>query len=433
MASPRPFSGGAWLDPVPSPLLLSASPNGRYLVGADGTPFFVNGEAAWSAIVNLDATDQATYLDDCQARGFNTVMVNLIEHEFTGNSPAWRNENGDLPFSGTAFQSSTVTDYFDAALAFVRLAAARGIVVFLAPCYLGYDGGSQGWQSEIEAASAGQAQSWGAFVGALFKNEPNIVWQMYGDYNPPSHARTNSVQAGIASVDTVHTLYTSHFAPNVSSHEDADSWLTLDYIYRSSSGYTHDDTLDGWNEATTRPLVMGESTYELENSASTLDIRRQAWGACLSGAGGHFYGHRDIWGFGDGLFQVGTWQAALDDTGRVQMGYLQAFFTAREWHLLEPAQGSTLITAGRGTLASTSYVTCALASDASWAAAYLPTGSSGGAITVDRTEFSGAFSWFWFNPRTGGTSAGANGVANTGTQNYTAPDGNDWVWIAEVD
>jgi hypothetical protein len=115
------------------------------------------------------------------------------------------------------------------------------------------------------------------------------------------------------------------------------------------------------------------------------------------------------------------------------MAHVLSFFSARSWWLLAPDQTSTFITAGRGTFASTSYVTAAFASDDSWGAAYLPTGSTGGAITVDKSEFSGAFSWTWYNPRTGGTSGGASGVANTGTQTFTAPDTNDWVWVGDVD
>lgn len=426
---------GLMWTPPSSNQLLAASTNGRYLVNASGAAVFVNGEAAWSAIVNLTAAEQAAYLDDCQARGINAVMVSLIEHKFSGQSPAWRDRAGNLPFSGTAFQSSTVSAYFTAALAFVRLAAARGIYVWLAPYYLGFGGLDEGWQVDGEAASNAQMQSWGSFCGTTFGGEPNIVWQLFGDYDPASHARTNAVRTGIASTDTSHTIYTAHLAPESVSTNSPESWMTLNYVYRTG-GYVHDYVDTAWQASPTIPAFLGEAWYEQENGASSLDVRRQAWGAFLAGACGHFYGHRDIWGFGAGLFQSGTWQAAVANTGNVaparqQMKVLRDFVAAiPSWHLGAPDRTSTFVTSARGTGAN--YLVarfCTL-----WGCVYVANGSGSGAITIDKSEMGGAFTWGWFNPRSGGAlTGGASGVAASGTMNVTAPDGNDWILYLKKD
>jgi hypothetical protein len=50
----------------------------RYLVDAAGRPFLIQGDTAWSLIAQLTREDVVLYLDDRRARGFNTLLVNLI-------------------------------------------------------------------------------------------------------------------------------------------------------------------------------------------------------------------------------------------------------------------------------------------------------------------------------------------------------------------
>ena len=62
----------------------------RFLVDQDGTPFLVVGDVAWSLIVQLHEADIDRYLDDRRSRGFNSIIVNLIEHKFCTNAPKTR-------------------------------------------------------------------------------------------------------------------------------------------------------------------------------------------------------------------------------------------------------------------------------------------------------------------------------------------------------
>src|SRR5919198_3082123 len=89
-------------EPLPSPpaparFPLTISADRRRLVDADGVPFLVQGDAAWSLIANLTLDDAIRYLDDRRAKGFNTVLVNLIEHLFSKDPP--RDLAGREPFS----------------------------------------------------------------------------------------------------------------------------------------------------------------------------------------------------------------------------------------------------------------------------------------------------------------------------------------------
>ncbi|HEY3498575.1 MAG TPA: DUF4038 domain-containing protein [Polyangiaceae bacterium] len=429
-AAARPLSSGPWNEPV----FLAVSPNGRYFTNR-GTPFLIHGDTAWSAIVNLTQAEMLTYLDDCQTRGFTAVVVNLFDAFFATDPP--NDRYGNAPFVGTQFQSAITTAYKNNALFFTRAAKARSIAVIIDPAYQGFDGGEQGFYTACQAATDAQMRSVGAEIGTTFKNERNIIFSMFGDYNPPSHARVNALRAGITSTHP-RALFGAHFGPDVSGHDVATAWKQdWDWIYRYG-GFVDSQVTDGFNIATVKPVVFSEGWYEGENSSTALDIRRQAWGAMFGGACGHCYGHRDIWGFGNGLFQVGSWQNAIANTAnvaiaRTQMAHLLAFFASRPWYLLVPDQGNTFITAGRGTGGTAGYVPAAVASDGSFAGAYLPTGSTGGAITVNKARMSGAFSWTWVNCRTGATSGGASGVAASGTMDITAPDGNDWALRMVVD
>ena len=67
---------------------LAVRPGERYLDDAEGRPFLIHGDTAWSLIADLTREDVDLYLRDRRARGFNTLLVNLIESRFATNAPA---------------------------------------------------------------------------------------------------------------------------------------------------------------------------------------------------------------------------------------------------------------------------------------------------------------------------------------------------------
>src|SRR5262245_44474862 len=77
-------------------LPLKVSDNRRYLVDQVGRPFFVVGDTPWSLIAQLEEKDIRHYLDDRRSRGFNSIIVNLIEHKFCTAPP--RTRSGLAPF-----------------------------------------------------------------------------------------------------------------------------------------------------------------------------------------------------------------------------------------------------------------------------------------------------------------------------------------------
>src|SRR5205814_2580682 len=69
-------------------------PDHRHLVDQSGTPFLVEGDAPWSLIAGLTNEDAEKYLETRRHQGFNSIIVNLIEHKFHG--PV--NRYGEGPF-----------------------------------------------------------------------------------------------------------------------------------------------------------------------------------------------------------------------------------------------------------------------------------------------------------------------------------------------
>jgi hypothetical protein len=63
------------------PLELSA--DRRYLVDQNDQPFLVIGDSPWSLIVEPTPAQVDLYLDDRAAKGFNLLLVNLLEHKFS--------------------------------------------------------------------------------------------------------------------------------------------------------------------------------------------------------------------------------------------------------------------------------------------------------------------------------------------------------------
>jgi uncharacterized protein DUF4038 len=99
----------------------------RYLVDAAGRPFLIVGDSAWSLLTQLTIEDAELYLSDRQAKGFNTILVNLLEHKYADDAP--RNVYGDGPFQRDGDFSTANDRYFDRVDRILRDASQKGFLV----------------------------------------------------------------------------------------------------------------------------------------------------------------------------------------------------------------------------------------------------------------------------------------------------------------
>src|SRR5579872_3270834 len=103
---------------------LHVEPGKRFLVDAAGNPFLLQGDTAWSLIAQASDAEVETYLDDRRRRGFNTILVNLIEHHYASHPP--ENAAGESPFRVPGDFSTPNDPYFAHADWVLRQAADRG-------------------------------------------------------------------------------------------------------------------------------------------------------------------------------------------------------------------------------------------------------------------------------------------------------------------
>ncbi len=420
-------------------LPLKVSENGRYLVDQKNQPFLVVGDTPWSLIVQPGNADIDRYLADRARRGFNSIIVNLIEHKFSASPPKTR--AGLIPFERPGDFSKPNGRYFDFAHEVVRKANERGIVVWLAPAYLGAGGGDEGFFREMKAGGNDKLRAYGKFIGKRFRDLPNIVWLLGGDYTPPPPDRwtVTELAAAIHQEDTKH-LMTVHASPDHSAVSvfGGEPWLTVDTVY-SYARTLYRPLLAEYAVKPARPFVLIESTYEGEHNSTPDQIRRQAYWAMLSGACGQFLGNNPLWHFdGPGLFPSKlSWVQAMDAAGSRDMARLGGLFRELPWPQLRPEEDHAVLTEGYGKDVATALT--ARTADGKLSVTYVPsTGTDARELTVNTAPFPGPVSVRWFNPTTGHfTGAGGPPLPNRGRHRLRTPgdngaQANDWVLVLEV-
>ena len=399
---------------------LRISPNHRYLVDGRGHPVLIHGDTAWSLITALTETETEQYLADRECKGFNAIIVNLIEHKFNG--PLTR--LGHTPFENPFDLTTPVDAYWEYADKVLQKTARHGLTVFLAPLYLGYNGGSndEGWIAETLASGIDKCREYGRYLGKRYARFNNLVWMIGGDRNPEdARDHVDALVKGIKEFDDRH-LFTAHPAPESSPALEYgwDNWLDINTTYTYQ--IVHRKLLADYNCVPTRPFVLIESTYEGEHNASAVQIRRQAYWSILCGACGQFLGNRPMW-----LFDSG-WQDALDSLGSKDMVHLKTLFTSRPWYDLVPDQGHKIVTAGLGEFNGLDYLAAASTANGCLLIAYLPNART---ITVDLSQHKGeSVKCWWYNPRSGKTEAGGKFQA-LNYQDFSPPGTGDWVFLVD--
>jgi hypothetical protein len=440
--------GGQGATPPVGVFPLRVEANKRYLIDAKGNPFLLQGDAGWELIAKLTSEEAEQYLEDRRLKGFNAVIVRLIDHNFLDNPP--KNASGDLPFlkrlDNTTWDGSLAygnintegpdfstpnESYFTHADWVLNKAREKGILVLLAPAYTGFQGGGEGWYQEMQANGVAKLRAYGQFLGNRYKDFTNILWIDGGDFSPPDESGKDLVRAvanGIRDrdVDTraLHSFHGGRFTAALDFWGPSEPWLTVNDIY------TDEDTVVSMAlvEYTRSPMpfFLIENRYENEGVGDARLVRTQAFQAMLSGATGHVMGNFPVWGF------FSDWQSALNSDGARTLQHLRRLLEARAWWTLQPDSGA-LLTSGINSGADRA--AAARAADGSFAIAYVP---SVRPITIGLSQLSGPrVQARWCDPDNG-TCATVSGspFAATGSLGLL-PVGNnsggfgDWVLVLE--
>jgi hypothetical protein len=407
---------------------LSVAPSKSYLQDAAGRPFLVHGDSAWSMIAAATREKVEHYLADRRSRGFNTVLVSLIEHRFSQNPPA--NAYGENPFTVRGDFTTPNEAYFEHADWVLRRAGELGFVVLLTPAYLGYEGGGQGWYRDMAATGADHLRSYGRFLGKRYRSFKNIIWVQAGDFNPPDKTIVNAVAEGITE-SAPGALHTAHCAPGTAALDywGREPWLSLNSVY-TKSGRT------AWRQQIERarkgqmPFIFIESTYENQHGVTQQQLRMQAYDALLSGAAGQVFGNNPLWHFdGPGLDPAPVdWEHALVSPGAESMRHLKELMESVTWWTLQPSQ--QLIANDRAS--PEEQAVGARAKDGAFAIIYVPGIRS---VEANLAELSGPrVTADWYDPAIGSTIGTGADFAPSGTHVFQPPGVNgggskDWVLL----
>jgi hypothetical protein len=402
----------------------------HYPTDREGHPFFMHGEAAWSLIADLKEEEALVYLKDRKARGFNTVLVSLIEHRFARHAPA--NAYGEKPFADGADFGTPNEAYFAHADRILQKACELGFLVMLTPAYLGYGGWDDGWYEEMTQAGAEQLHAYGRFVGRRYRNFDNIMWVNGGDFDPPDMDLVRAVANGVLEEDP-DALGTVHNAPETAPLEfwRYEPWLQVNNVY--TYGPVHAAAIREHKIGRGMPFFLMESAYEFEHGADEHRIRIQAYHAILSGAFGHLYGNNPIWHFGGPGLHPPTmeWTEALDSPGARSMELLLDFVSSVKWWLLEPDSKNQFLVDGIGKDMKTAVA--ATAKDGSFAVVYMPGNKW---VTLDLAQLSASsVQARWRDPTSGEATVVDGSPFAAQMQSFKPPRNNgrgDPDWILEL-
>jgi hypothetical protein len=393
---------------------LVVEPGKRYLIDSDGKPFLVHGDTAWSLIAQLTRREIDRYLADRCARGFNAVLVHLIEARFATDAPA--NAYGQLPFLLPADYRAPNEGYFAHADWALRRAAERGLLVLLTPSYVGPRGDSAGWYHAMLANGPDRLRQYGEYLGRRYRDFTNIMWVHGGDYEPASKDLVRAIARGIREFDA-RALHTAHGADATAALDywHGEDWLQVNTIHAALPKHWSNEPvyaagLEQYQRPERMPFLLIEGAYENEHGTTEQHLRTQAYQSLLTGGAGQIFGNNPIWHFDgfagpypffamDDWFAAPpvTWEQALESRGAQSMTHLHNVMSGIPWWLLKPDCDNALLTDGFGP--PDKRAVAALAADRSVAILYLPGSRE---ITVDLGQLAGPrISCHWYDPADG--------------------------------
>lgn len=416
---------------------LALAPGNRYLVDHDGKPFFIHGDAGWSMIAQLTREDAERYLEDRHRRGFNLVMVNLIEHWFADHPPF--DVHGNAPFRVAGDFSTPNPEYFARARELVGIARQKGIAVLLCPAYLGGDGGHEGWFQEMRENGPDKLEGYGAYVGAQFREFDNVLWLEGGDFTPPAAdlRLVDAVARGIKRASPAQ-LQTAHWNPETSALDVQLPSVAFDlnttYTYLPAYLKSRED--DGHGQGRAHFLI--ETKYEHERESTQRFIRAQAYYALLTGASGEIYGSRWIYDFTRPTLWhrlIGhEWVGSLDSPAARSMGFVRTFVDAIAWQTLVPDERYAILVTGQGSQGSMNYPVLASSRDGRLAVAYAPHDP----VTIDLAKLSSPVRARWYDPTNGqyvaaaGSPFSAGGLHEFAQPGRNAAGDDDWLLLLQA-
>jgi hypothetical protein len=445
---------------------VKTSTNKRYLVDQRNRPFPIQGRTSW-CIISQPAEGYRNYIDNTLLHGFNSIEMSVICHWPSSNHPP-HNGQGDIPFEkqlngspwkGGLVYKDTLAEapdmntpderYWKYVDEFFNYCETKGILIFLFPGYVGYDGGDQGWMQELIANGPQKVRRYGAWIAERYKNQKNLVWMLLGDQGKFTPIQKEAEAALIAGLKSVSGQQSVHYSAESFSGQSSVDQVDFGHEMNLNGAYTWDSVgvpahgRKAYQHTPVTPAFLLEEPYDEEgpdgnnyNPHATQPVRRFQWWGWLTTTGGYMAGNGFIWPFIDPY-----WKQHLNTNAVKDMGVLNKFIRSVEWWKLVPSglDGmKNLITKGEGKDTSNSFVAASATMDGTLLVAYVPPAHVG-SITVDLTALRGKIHASWLDP-TDGTMKNIFGspFSDKGDREFVIPGKNsggenDWVLLLTTD
>jgi hypothetical protein len=321
---------------------LRVSENGRFLVAADGTPFFWLGDTAWELFHRLNREEADRYLENRAVNGYTVIQAVALAEVDGHRDP---NPYGHLPLidqdpARPAVKDGPANDYWDHVDYVVDKANSLGLVIGFLPTWGRY------WHDEVRDGkplfTVQNAEVYGQWLGQRYRDK-YVVWILGGDRTIENEQQKEIMRAmarGIRKGDGGAHLQTFHPRGGQGSAQvfHNDDWLDFNmrqngHNVKFNEGY-HNTRMD-YDRTPVKPVLDGEPIYEdhpvsfraneLGHSIAA-DVRRPLYWNLFTGAFGHTYGHHSVWQ----MWQPGRnpinnplmpWFQAIDQSGARQMQY----------------------------------------------------------------------------------------------------------------
>ena len=433
---------------------LKISENGRFIVHADGTPFFYLGDTAWELFHRLNREEADRYLENRAKKGFTVIQAVAIA-ELDGHTvpnPYKHLPLIDMDPARPDVKDGPDNDYWDHVDYIVNKAESLGLYIGFLPTWGRY------WHDEVKDGkplfTEANAEIYGEWLGRRYKDKP-IIWILGGDRmveNDEQKAVIRAMARGLKKGDGGRHLMTFHPYGGGSSSKwfHGDDWLSFNmrqngHVAEFPERYSQ--TRTDYDLLPAKPVMDGEPIYEDHpisfdakrfGYSVAADVRRPLYWDLFCGAMGHTYGHHSVWQ----MWQPGhhpinnplmPWYEAIDQPGAGQMQYGRKLIESRPF-LTRIPDNSIIVTDRVPTAVPGSgryrYI-ATRDTDGTYAMIYAPVGRKF-KVHMDKITGHKVKAW-WFNPRNGKAQS-IGEFPNTGQREFTPPDMGellDWVLVLD--
>ncbi len=429
---------------------LRVSENQRFLVFADGTPFFYLGDTAWELFHRLDREKAEYYLSNRASLGFTVIQAVILAEENGLNDP---NPYGEVPlFDHDPTRPNEA--YFEHVDFIIHMAGELGLFVAVLPAW--GDKWNIKWGQGPEIFTPENARVFGQYLGNRYRNYPNIIWVVGGDRPLEEDIHREivvSMAAGLREGDTGTHLITFHPMGGQGSAEYFHNEDWLDFNMRQTGhtrGYTgrYEHVRRDYDRSPVKPVIDAEPIYEdhpvdfrreERGHSISADVRRPMYWSLFNGGFGHTYGHHSVWQmWEEGRRPVNhplmPWYKAIYQPGASHMQYGRRLIESRPFLtripddsilVPHPVAASVIPGAGEYRYAATRDT------DGTYAMIYSPVGRDF-EVRMDVIRGGEIVAW-WYNPRDGSAWKIGN-FPNKGSRVFSPPDPGEYLdWVLVLD